>query len=143
MPVVAKGYSKGVKNLLNGTIDFDTDAGIKIALLNAHTPNQNTHEFFSDVVANQITGTGYTARGQALANKSVSVASNVVKLDADDPTWANSTITATHAVVYKDTGVDGTSPLISYIDFGGSQVSSSGEFKITLDALGLLSITVN
>ena len=137
-------YGLGFQNFFDGSEDWLADT-IKVALLSsAYTPNQDTHEFWSDVSANEVTGTGYTAGGQALGTKTATydAATNTIKLDAADVTWAASTITARYAVVYKDTGVATTSPLVAYVDFVTDQSSNSGDFTLTWDANGIVNVTV-
>lgn len=129
------------KNIMNGSIDLDTDT-IKVALVTStYTPDQDTHEFFSSVT-NEVSGTGYSAGGAALANKAVTedTINNKGVFDADDTSWASSTITARAAVIYKDTGVAATSPLICYIDFGADKSTTAGTFLITWNAEGLLNL---
>lgn len=142
----SKLYGSFLVKALNKEVDFDSDT-IKVALLtNAYTPNQDTHDYFDDVVANEVAATGgYTAGGITLANKAITYDSgtNVIKLDADDVTWSASTITARYAVVYDDTpATNATKPLIGYVDFGSDQSSSSGNFTITWDATGIVRITI-
>jgi hypothetical protein len=141
-------YAKFPENALGGNnsgdvpIDYLSDT-IKCALVtSSYTPNQSTHEFWSDVSANDVSGTGYTAGGQALASKTVSASALVTTMDAADPSWASSTITARYAVFYKDTGTGSTSPLIAYADFGGNISSTNGTFTVVLNASGLATITV-
>jgi hypothetical protein len=145
MAVTGFMYGVPVKNQYDGTavVDFDTDT-MRVALLTGHTPNQDAHDFFNDVVANEITGTGYTARGAALGSKTVTydTASDQVRMDAADTTWTTSTLSATHAVVYKDTGTDATSPLMGLVDFGGTVSTTAGTFQITWDATGIIVIDV-
>jgi hypothetical protein len=141
----AKLYGSVVAKAFNKEIDLDSDT-IKLALLtSSYTPNQDTHDYFDDVVANEVTGTGYTAGGATLANKSVTYdsANNVFVFDADDVTWASSTITARYAVLYDATpGTNATRPLIGYVDFSSDQSSTSGNFTVTWDATGIVRITV-
>ncbi len=143
--MASKLYGNFVVKSFNKEIDWDSDT-IKVALLtNAYTPNQDAHDYFDDVVANQVTGTGYTSGGITLANKTntYNSATNVIVLDADDVTWASSTITARYAVIYNATpATDATRPLIGYVDFGSDQSSSNGNFTITWDATGIVRITV-
>lgn len=97
------------------------------------------HTFLSDVSANEITGTGYTAGGLALTTKTVTLDGSYQAIaDAADPSWAASTITASGAIIYIDTGVATTSRLIRYIDFGGAKASSAGTFTVQLAANGYL-----
>jgi hypothetical protein len=143
--MASKLYGQFVQAAFNKEIDFDSDT-IKVALLtNAYTPDQDAHNYFDDVVANEVTGTGYTAGGNTLANKTNTYdsATNVIKLDADDTTWASSTITARYAVIYDATpATNATRPLIGYVDFGSDQSSSNGNFTITWDSTGIVRVTV-
>jgi hypothetical protein len=141
----SKLYGQFLSQALNKEIDWDTDT-IKVALLtNAYTPDQDAHNYLDDVVANEVSGTGYTAGGNTLANKTnaYNSATNVITLDADDTTWSSSTITARYAVIYDATpATNATKPLIGYVDFGSDQSSSNGNFTITWDATGIVRITV-
>lgn len=135
-------YNGFKKKIADGSIDLDTDT-IKVMLVTSvYTPNIATHVFKSDVT-NEVTGTGYTAGGTALTTKVVTQdnTNNLAYFDADDVTWAASTITARGAVLYKDTGVATTSPIICYFDFTTDQISSAGNFVITWNAAGILRLT--
>lgn len=145
MAVTAKAYGVPIKNQLSGAnaIDFDTDT-LKVALTTAtYTPNQDTHDFFNDVT-NEVVGTGYTAGGVTLTSVAVTydTGSNEIRIDADDAAWTTASFTTRYAVVYKDTAVAATSPLIAYIDFGADQTVASGTFTLVFDASGFLKYTV-
>lgn len=143
--MASKLYGQFLAQALNKEVDWDTDT-IKVALLsNSYTPDQDAHNYFDDVVAYEVTGTGYTAGGTTLANKTntYNSATNTIVLDADDVTWSSSTITARYAVVYDASpATNATKPLIGYVDFGSDQSSSNGNFTITWDATGIVRITV-
>jgi hypothetical protein len=143
--MASKLYGQFLSQALNKEIDWDSDT-IKVALLtNGYTPDQDAHNYFDDVVASEVTGTGYTAGGNTLANKtnSYNSSTNVIVLDADDTTWSSSTITARYAVIYDASpATNATRPLIGYVDFGADQSSSNGNFTITWDATGIVRITV-
>jgi hypothetical protein len=143
--MASKLYGQFLSQALNKEIDWDSDT-IRVALLtNAYTPNQDTHNYLDDVIANEVTGVGYTAGGNTLANKTNTYngATNVITLDADDTTWTASTITARYAVIYDATpATNATRPLIGYVDFGSDQSSSNGNFTITWDATCIVRITV-
>jgi hypothetical protein len=134
------------KNIMNGTIDLDSDT-IKVALVtSSYTPDQDGDEFFDNAgdghsaIDDEVSGTGYTQGGVALANKAVTQdnTDNEGVFDADDVEWTTATITARAAVIYKDTGTDTTSPLIRYHDFGSDQSTTGTTFKITWAAEGIL-----
>lgn len=141
----SKLYGNFLAKALNKEVDFDSDT-IKVALLtSSYTPNQDTHDYFDDVVANEVTGTGYTQGGITLASKTVTYdsANNVIILDAADVTWSSSTITARYAVVYNDSGANNAAKaLVGYVDFGSDQSSTNGNFTITWDSTGIVRITV-
>jgi hypothetical protein len=119
---------------------------IRVALLtSAWTPDQDANEFWNDIKANEAAGAGYTANGQALATKTFgyNAGTNVNTADADDSSWAATTITARYAVVYDRTpATDATRPLIAYQDFGADVTSTAGTFLITWNASGIFRVTV-
>ena len=134
-------YNSFKQKIQDGSLDLDTQT-IKVALVTSgYTPDQDTHEDFADIT-NEVSGTGYTAGGAALANKSVTKdnTDNEGVFDADDVTWSSSTITARGAIIYYDSGVAGTSWLIAYVDFGTDKSSNNGDFTISWNAEGILNI---
>lgn len=129
-------YNRFKANLMNKEIDMEADT-IRVALLdNSHsfTATDNT---WSDVSANEISGTGYTANGEALANKAVTQAATT-KFDADDVTWSTATFSAWHAVIYDDTLAN--DDLIVSIDFGGEQTVTGADFTIAWNANGIITL---
>lgn len=132
-------YNSGKKKLWDGSIDLDTDT-IKVALTtSSYTPDVDAHDFFDDIT-NEVSGTGYTAGGAALANKSVTQdnTNNRSVFDADDATWTTSTITnARYAVIYKSTGTASTSALICVVDLLTNKSSSADTFKIEWSTDGI------
>lgn len=143
MAVTALLYGKALLSLTNKEIDLDTDT-IKVMLCTStYAPNQDTHQYKSDVT-NEVTGTGYTATGETLASKTVTytAGTNVFAFDAADTVWASSTITARYAVIYDATpATDATRPLIAYVDFGADVSSTAANFTITWNASGIFTIT--
>lgn len=61
--------------MFDGTIDWDTDT-IKMALLVAHTADTALDDFWDDVSADEMSGTGYTAGGETLTCSVVRTAAN-------------------------------------------------------------------
>lgn len=147
MAVTAKLFASFPENLgggntaAEGPMDILSDTLKVMLTTNLYTPNQTAHTVKADVT-NEVTGTGYTAGGAALANKTWAASSLTTTLDADDTTWPSSTITADNAAVYDDTPTSPADPLILYNDFGGDQSTSGTTFQITWNASGLLTITV-
>lgn len=144
MAVTGKLYGKVFTALWNKEIDWDTDT-IKVALTTAtYTPDQDAHDYFNDVT-NEVSGTGYSAGGATLANKTVTYtgATNKFVLDADDAAWTTSTITARTAVVYDASpGSDATRPLICYQQSDADVSTTAGTFTVQWSASGIVEITV-
>ena len=144
MAVSIHAYSNFPKGAIEKLMDLGNgNDTIKCMLCTStYTPNQDTHDFKNDIT-NEVSGAGYTATGETLANQAVSITTRVTKFDADDVQWASSTITARYAVLYDATpGSDATRPLILYVDFGEDKVSDNGTFKIAWNASGIFTITV-
>lgn len=126
---------------MDGSIDLDTNT-IKVMLVtSSYTPDQDAHEFHDDIT-NEVSSAGYTAGGATLQNPAVTAdnTDNEGVFDADNVTWSGVTFTTAGAVIYKDTGTSGTSPLIAYIDFGGNQAPSAQDFIIQWATEGILNI---
>ena len=143
MAVTAFWYAKAFINVFTRAKDIDWDTSdIKCMMTTVtYVPNQDTHEDKADVT-NEVTGDGYTAGGATLASKTLANTLNVVKLDAADVTWTNSSITARRAVLYDDSGAtDADKALLLWVDFGQDEVSSSGDFKIEWHTDGIATIT--
>ena len=135
-------YNSFKQNIMNGNIDLDTDT-IKVALVtSSYTVSQDDHEDYADITNEVANGNGYTTGGATLASKAVTKdnTDNEGVFDAADTAWTSSTITARGAIVYKASGVAGTSWFIRYIDFGSNQVSTAGTFTLQWNAEGIINI---
>ena len=118
---------------------------LKCAIVTAaYTPNQNTDEFFTTPVGSEVTGTGYTARGNACATPTWTGpdGAGLLTFDASDPaTWAQNAAgfsNGRRAVFYYDTAVNGTSRLVAYsADFGADLGNLAADFSVALNAAGL------
>lgn len=136
-------YNSFKRDIMNGSIDLDTDT-IKIMLVtSSYTPNIDTHTKRSDIT-NEVSGTGYTAGGATLANKAVTADNTNDRgvFDADDVSWTTSTITARGAVLYKSRGgASSADELIMYLDFSTDYTSTAGTFLITWNASGILTLS--
>jgi len=119
---------------------------IKIMLVRSSYTVAATHDFVSDVVANEITGGGASgfsgADRKTLGSKTLVVGSGLATFDAADPTaWtiaAGETIGG--AIIYKHTGSDAASPLICYLAFTNT-VSNGGTISVSFNAGGILTLT--
>ena len=111
-------YDKGREGFLDGSIDWDTDTIKCVVCDNTYTPNLSTNQFLSDIPAGARISTS-----PALTTKTVTAG----VADADDPLFTAVTAgkTLNRLVLFKDTGVAGTSRLIGQIDTlaGGGAMS--------------------
>lgn len=78
----------------------------------------------------EVTGTGYTAGGQALTGRLSLIDGTKAILTFDNASWADSTITARGALIYNDTVV-GKNALV-VLDFGSDVSSTNGTFTVTM-----------
>lgn len=144
MAIVAAWYGKAMLSLANKEVDIDSDTLKVMLCTSSYTPNQDTHQYKSDVT-NEVSGTGYTATGATLGSVTITytAGTNVVMIDAADTSWTTSTITARTAVVYDSTpGSDATRPLLCYQKSDADIISTAGTFTITWNAAGICTITV-
>lgn len=118
-------------------VDLDTDT-IKVAwVTNAWTPNLATNEFWGDISANEVSGTGYTAGGSAIAGVTLALDGNTMEWAHNDLSWAQNAAgfsNGRYAVWYKDTGVAGTSRLIMYLNAGADVGNVAGPLTLDGDA---------
>lgn len=120
-------YGKGKEKLLSGSINLSSDT-IKVALMSsAYSPNLSTDEFYSTISAN-VLGTP-----QTLSSKSVALG----VFDAADITYlaVASGSTASRLVIYKDTGLASSSPLLAMIDTitGFPLATNGGDIAVAWD----------
>lgn len=145
MAVTAALYGGFLQSLAAKQIDLGSDTLKVLLCTSSYTPDQDAHRY-KNAVTGEVTGTGYTAGGATLTGVTVAydAPSNTLTLDADDVTWPASTITARYAVIYDSTpSTDATRPLIAYVDFGEDVTSSAGDFAITWDAAGVVTLTAD
>lgn len=144
-----KVFGHALEKYHDGTIDLDTDLFRLVLVTSSWTPNQSTDDAWSDMSANEASGTGYTANGKALT-QTLSRSGLVVTFDFDDQSWTSSTVTAKYAVVVRD--ADGNGALaaadipLCYSDLdtgGGSLSSTSGPFSVTVHADGAFTATAS
>ena len=120
-------------------VDTGSDTFKCAMITNSSTPNFETHDHWSDLSGNEVSGTGYTAGGAALTSITLGNDSGTLKFDAADTSWTTATISSARAaVIYDDTLAN--DPLICLVDFGADYASSAGTFQITWNASGIWTI---
>ena len=129
----------------SSAISADT---FKIAMFTSSRTDAN-EDLTGYTVTNEVSGSGYSAGGEALASVALGLSDNssavpTAFLDFADTTWGSSTIAnARCAMIYNSTlstaGTGATTnhaayPTVCVLDFGGDKSSSSGDFTIQYPA---------
>ena len=78
--------------------------------------------------SNEVSGTGYTAKGSSLTRVDPSTSGTTALTDFADLTFSSSTITARGALIFNDSASG--DPSVCALDFGADKSSSSGDFTI-------------
>jgi hypothetical protein len=78
--------------------------------------------------SNEVSGTGYTAKGGTLTSVTPVASSTTAIGDFADLTFSSATITANGAMIFNETATGDPSVLI--LAFGGDKSSSAGDFTI-------------
>jgi len=139
-------YGAFLSNVLKKVINLDVSQdALRAILMSTFTPNYDTNDVYATISGNEISGSGYAATGDGLANTSnvvaVVSASDWVKFDVEDASWAAlATATPTYAVPYDDTPTSPADPLIGTIVLG-TTAPNGGQYNIVFNSAGLLYIT--
>ena len=115
--------------ILDGDFDFGrgTTQTFKIALYTSSATLSAATTAYT--TSNEVSGTGYSAGGQALTISQVPTSSGTTAfIDFSDVTWTTATITARGALIYLANGT--TNPAVAVLDFGGDKTSTAGNFTI-------------
>jgi hypothetical protein len=138
MAVTISLYNQFRKKLANSEVNL---ADLKVMLLNASGVFSAAHTNITSLSANQVSGNGWTAGGEPLANAAITIANTSEgKFDADDVVKeaAGGSIGPAHAaVIYEAASGD----VLVHIDFGGAKEAGVGtQFKIVWNAAGICRI---
>jgi len=119
------------QELLEGQHDFRTSGHtFNVALYTSSaTLGASTTDY---TTSNEVSGTGYSAGGQALTNVNPTTSSTTAFTDFADETFTTATITARGALIYNTTtgGGSGTTDSVIVLDFGSDKTSTAGDFTI-------------
>lgn len=147
MAVTASGlYGLTLEKFLNATSfpasGLESETAIKVLMVtDTEAPDFNAHNFRDDILA-EVTGTGYTAGGNALTTTELTVATGVLTYDAANVEWTSSTITDAMAAVgyFARGGVASADELVFLSDFVTAASSSNGTFTIQWSASGIFTV---
>jgi hypothetical protein len=136
MAVTVAEYNHTRKLFANGEIDVTE---LKVMLLDDHTFSA-AHTNISSIEADEVSGGGWTAGGEPIANAAVTVTgTNGATLDGDDvevEATGAAIGPADGAVIYQDVNTE-EYPLF-FIDFGEPKQADIGtDFRIVWDENGI------
>jgi hypothetical protein len=91
--------------------------------------------------SNEVSGTGYSAGGVALASKSNTEASGTVTVTSTGPSWTTATLSNVYGdLVYDNTVTNKYAYCWNY--FGGIQGVTAGTFTVVWSGSGILTFTI-
>ena len=115
--------------LMKGVHNFTASSGntFNVALYNNSASfNAATTAYTS---SNEISGTNYSAKGQALAPVTPTASGTTALVDFADEVFSNVTVSAVRgALIFNDTASG--DPSVCVLDFGADKAASSGDFTI-------------
>ena len=91
--------------------------------------------------SNEVSGTGYTAGGAAVASPTLTSSSGVITYDQADTSWSSSTITNARGTLLYADALAGNNAICA-VNFGADYSTSNGTFLITWNASGVFTIDV-
>lgn len=128
-------YAKGRESFLKGEISWSAD-NIKTVLVDTatYTVDLANHQFLSDIPVGERVATSANLTAKTTTAGTA---------DAADVTFSSVTGDQSEAlVVYQDSGVEGTSRLIAYIDTasGLPVTPNGGDISVQWDAAGIFTL---
>lgn len=130
MAIVQTACTVFKTNLLKGDEDFNigTPYTYKIALYNANaTLDANTTVY---TTSNEVTGSGYTAGGNALIITPPTSSNNVAYISFNPSVWTNASFTCRGALIYNSN----TSAACFILNFGSDKTCLNQTFTVTYPA---------
>ena len=131
------------RELLEGVHNFKVSGGgaFHLALYTNSAAGTNFGGSSSDMdetitnyaTNNEVTGTGYVAKGQPLTRIDPAIGGTTAYTTFDNTSsiWQSSTITARGAIIFNDTPTSPQAdPAVIVLDFVSDKSSSSGDFKV-------------
>ena len=149
MAITASGvFGLTLEKALNVSVAFPTnglesETATKEAMItDTETPNFDTDDFWDDLSANEVSGTGYTAQGAVLTTTEITLSGGTLTYDTADPSWASSTIASAMAgvIMFDRGGATSADEVFCLQDFVTAAASSGGTFTINHPASGIVTV---
>lgn len=119
--------------LMTATHDFTTTTGdtFKLALFRAQASIVGTFGAattnYSDMGADEASGTNYTAGGSSLTNVTPTSSGTTAYTDFNDLVFSNVTITTSGCLIYNSSKSD---KAVAVFNFGGDKTATAGDLTI-------------
>ena len=116
------------KELLEGVHNFKNSGGstFNLALYTSSASLDAATTAYT--TSNEVSGTGYTAKGGALTRVDPTTSGTTAFTDFADLTFSSSTITANGALIFNESASG--DPAVAVLAFGGDKTSTNGDFTI-------------
>ena len=114
--------------ILTGTHNFTASSGntFNLALYTSSaTLNKSTTAY---TTSNEVSGSGYTAKGNALTSVTPALSTDTAVCDFADTSFTSASFTARGCLIFNDSATG--DPAVCAIAFGGDKTVSSGTFTI-------------
>ena len=121
------------KELMTGTHNFTATTGNTFNIALYDNSASFTAATTAYTTSNEISGTNYSAKGQALNPVTPTTSGTTALVDFADEVFSSVTLSAVGAVIYNDTNSD---KLVVVLDFGGTKTATNGDFTIQFPAAG-------
>jgi len=151
MAITVSGlYVVSWKRPFDGTdliIDWVNDGAKGALYTNTITPNYSTDTGIgaAPYTSNEVTGTGYTAGGNALSGKTVTESpAGTLMFDANDLSWTTATFSAARGLVIYDTtlALPTANPVLCLVNFGADFGVTAGTFTVQFSSSGIWTIDI-
>ena len=131
-------YAKGIQDALEALtgVAAAPTGTLKLAFMaTTYTPNEETHQYWSDVSSSIASGTTtQTVSGTAV---NIDTTNDRVEIDCDNVTETPVTTTTNKVVLFMDTGTPATSPLILCADINSTLPPVNDDLTLTVNEEGL------
>ena len=114
--------------ILTGTHNFTASSGntFNLALYTSSaTLNKSTTAY---TTSNEVSGSGYTAKGNALTSVTPALSTDTAVCDFADTSFTSASFTARGCLIFNDSASG--DPSVCAIDFGSDKTVTSGTFTI-------------
>jgi len=122
------------KELMEAVHNFKNSGGNTFQLALYTNSASFTAATTAYTTSNEVSGTGYTAKGNSLTRVDPTTSSTTAYTDFADSTWSSSSITARGALIFNDSASG--DPTVCVLDFGSDKASSSGDFTVVFPSAG-------